>query len=711
MKFFTTVLFIGFIGAIFSMPTAYGQFQYISPVAGSQYNNPETNIILKNGSEIDEKSLDPSLIAIQGSISGLHSCRIVLSDDGKTVVIYPNPQFAGSDQVTVTVKNGFRKKNGEVITGTSFDFLVHPTRTAADIKSIQDALKYSKDSEFEGSGMSPENTRDACNIPGFTITSNGNEFNADVFYYNFHVSASGCFGRTIISNEGDSVFSQFDNERGICWTINHNGYLTYYSYIDSCYEMMDSTYNMVKQFFMGNGYRADEHEFLVFPDGHSFMLAYDVQPNLDMSAYNGLDTVDVIGCVLQELDASQNVIFQWRSWDHFLFTDAIQWEENMLPGHTSWDWIHANAMEIDSDGNLMLSSRHLCEITKIDLATGDIIWRLNGDNNQFTFVNDVDTVADATGTVLHFSGQHDFRRIANGHYTLFNNGNFVVPNESAAKEYKLDQVNKVATMVWRYAHPPVINNLPMYQAAMGSVQRLSNGNTFIDWGLVPASLSAVPRFTEVDSADNIVWEFNFLDTAYYFSYRAHKFDWNRCPPPVDSSFVLTYISSDSAVLTWATPNYNSGYIFQYKLSSSSNWISIPVLTNTITLDNLQQQSFYDWRVQSVCAVFDDSSNYSGVHQFNTLADITNFAYGENASFFLYPNPTSSVLTVSFGIKESMPVTLSIVNVLGEDVFRESWIASNGMNQKSFNVKDLAKGVYFVELKCNDFSIRRQAVIK
>ena len=37
---------------------------------------------------------------------------------------------------------------------------------------------------------------------------------------------------------------------------------------------------------------------------------------------------------------------------------------------------------------LMISSRHLNEITKISRTTGDIIWRFGGKNNQFTFVND-----------------------------------------------------------------------------------------------------------------------------------------------------------------------------------------------------------------------------------------------------------------------------------------------------------------------------------
>ena len=35
--------------------------------------------------------------------------------------------------------------------------------------------------------------------------------------------------------------------------------------------------------------------------------------------------------------------------------------------------VHANAIELDADGNILLSSRHLDEITKINRATGDIM--------------------------------------------------------------------------------------------------------------------------------------------------------------------------------------------------------------------------------------------------------------------------------------------------------------------------------------------------
>ncbi|MGB3076184.1 MAG: aryl-sulfate sulfotransferase, partial [Chitinophagales bacterium] len=685
--------------------TASGQFQYVSPVPGSTYHHPETNIILRNGSMIDKSSLSSLLIHVTGSLSGVHACRIVLADDGKTIVIYPLKKFSEGEQVYVNVADGFRKTNGALISGTAFQFDIHPVYSSNDKESIRQALKYAKDIELIDSGIPVDaqdgDVRDLCAMPTYTITSTGNELKQDVFYFNFR-GGDGCFGKSIISNEGDSLYATFDDERGIGFTINKNGYLTYYNYVDSCFDVMDSSYNVVKQYFMGNGYRADEHEFLIYPDGKSFMICYDTHPNQDLSDLGGLDTVDVIGCVIQELDADQNVIFQWRSWDHMLYTDAIGWAFiAVTQGQPVFDWTHSNSLELDADGNLLLSSRHLCEITKIDLTTGEMMWRMGGDNNQFTFVDD----PDAT----HFSGQHDFRRLASGNYTLFNNGNNVTPNVSSAKEYQLDQVNKVATMVWKYKHP-MVGNVNVFGPAMGSVQRLSNGNTFIDWGLLSSNINQVPRFSEVDAAGNIVWEFNF-DSEYYVSYRAHKFDWNRCAPVVDSMFELTYITSDSAVLEWSVPNFNSSFIFQYKLVSASGWTSIPVETNTITLSNLQSDSSYAWRIQSVCTSVQDSSAYSGVDTFTTLSTMTEFISGEQFSIAMYPNPATDKLIVSFGMNQSVQVTLSLTNILGEISLEESFMSVKGTNFNTIDLHQLPSGIYVVTLQSSHSTYRKQLVVR
>src|SRR6185436_9654901 len=168
----------------------------------------------------------------------------------------------------------------------------------------------------------------------------------------------------------------------------------------------------------------------------------------------------------------KDVIFEWSGWEHFEIDDAVA---TVQLGTATVDPIHPNSIELDTDGNFLLSSRHLCELSKINRETGNFIWRMNGENNQFTFINDY--------LPNHFTYQHDFRRISNGNITIYNNGNFQSPLRSSAREYQVDEVNKVATLIWYYEHPDV-GGFGVFGPSSGSVQRLPNGNTLINWGTV-----------------------------------------------------------------------------------------------------------------------------------------------------------------------------------------------------------------------------------
>src|SRR5207237_9533778 len=74
---------------------------------------------------------------------------------------------------------------------------------------------------------------------------------------------------------------------------------------------------------------------------------------------------------------------------------------------------------------------------------------------------------------------HAIRRMPNGHVTLYDNGNFHWPPYSRAVEYALDEVNKVATLVWQF------DDAQSYSFAMGYVERMDDGSTLIGFGVGP----------------------------------------------------------------------------------------------------------------------------------------------------------------------------------------------------------------------------------
>jgi len=191
--------------------------------------------------------------------------------------------------------------------------------------------------------------------------------------------------------------------------------------------------------------------------------------------------------------------FIWSTFDHFLVTDAAP--DIDLTGATVNPW-HGNAIDFDTDGNLLVSFRNSDEITKINSQTGEIIWRLGGRRNQFTFFND---------QFSGFSHQHAIRRLPNGNIILFDNGNLHSPQLSRAVEYSLDETALTATLVWEYRPDP-----PLYGNALGFAQRLANGNTLVCFG--PAL-----RIIEVDAAGMKQWEIT-LEEASRPVYRAFRID-------------------------------------------------------------------------------------------------------------------------------------------------------------------------------------------
>ncbi|HUM47278.1 MAG TPA: arylsulfotransferase family protein, partial [Chitinophagales bacterium] len=554
-----------FFAFISTVQMAMAQFNYISPVPGSLYHNPQTNIILKNGELLDKASVaDKDLLEIVGSVSGNHTWTARLSDDNKTVVIHPSPVFEYGETVYVSVSNKLKKASGAFIDGTFFSF---QTRNAITPEEQLAYSQYRHEDFVESFGYDPiGNTEQDFfetpdSFPTFVINVNNNPSPGRIFFANqqeLDEQDTNSFP-TIIENDGSLYWAKDAGRDGHDFKINHNGYLSYYSYNYSWWIVLDSNFNKIDSLQCGNGYEIETngHDFQMFNDGHYYIQAFN-DLTIDMTAYGGMPNAIVKGLIIQELDQNKDVVFQWRSWDHFLFTDANQWTPLT---NSKVDYVHGNAVERDFDGNILISCRNMDELTKINRETGEIIWRMGGENNQFTFVND--------NIPQHFSQQHDLRRIANGNITLFNNGNKLPPEISSAKEYHLDEVNKVATLVWYYEHPDVGNN-HVFARASGNAQRLPNGNTIISWGTIYFN-KGIPSMTEVDYDKNIVWEMTY-DEEGQKSYRTYKFDFIRCPLVEDSSLVMTFSSADSVVLEWGDPNNSSSFIFEYKLSADPDWI-------------------------------------------------------------------------------------------------------------------------------------------
>ena len=488
-------------------------YEFLSPLPGSAMVLPETNVILRPGGIVDAAStLDGSLVCVSGSASGQHDGLLRLSDDRQTLTFRPSVPFAYGETVTCRIGSGLATDIRGPIPPASFVFTV----AGPERESLRDFSIPADDDEIpppSPAGAPPTRTIGLGSaalavdslppdFPNIRAAVYGETAPGRLFVSDLQLGTRLPSNLMILENDGTPFFHRQVAGASLDFKMQPAGRLSYFDSFTGRIYAMNARYEVVDSFKCGNGYSTDGHDFVLLPNGHALLMSYDTQiMDLSQVVYGGQYNARVIGLVLQELDRDKNVVFQWRSWDHFQITDIVN---HPLTAKTV-DYVHGNSIDADPEGNLILSSRHLDEVTKISRATGDILWRLGGKNNQFTFINEP----------LAFSHQHCARRLPNGHITLFDNGNFRTPEFSRAVEYAIDEVQKTATLVWQYRHDPDV-----FAFAAGSVQRLPNGNTLIGWGV------ANPTLTEVAPDGSQVAELTF-DTGIG-SYRAFRFEW----PPV-----------------------------------------------------------------------------------------------------------------------------------------------------------------------------------
>jgi hypothetical protein len=492
---------------------ARAPLEYVSPVPGSRYHLPEATIIIRPGGAIDKRAkLDRRLVTVHGSVSGDHAGRLSKSDDDETLIFEPFEPFEPGEEVSWRLSGGLRTDTRGPIQPREFAFFIagepETSRRMSAAFTLEDELAGIPNGGPSGTRPRPPDESHALGfrasgsgLPGLRPLAHGPHSPGYFFLCDFHLTDVGYQSHLIIADdEGVPIASHETASRALDFKLQPNGWMTYYDTSVRYHYALDSHFKVIDQFRCGNGYSTDIHELKLLPDGHALLMGYDVQP-IDMSGIvpGGRKRAAVVGLIIQELDRSKRVVFQWRSWDHYQITDATDRDFTAAV----IDYAHGNSIEKDTDGDLIISSRHMDEVTKISRRTGEIVWRWGGKNNQFTFVNDP----------VGFSHQHDVRRIANENVTLFDNGFYHSPPFSRAVEYQLDERRRTATLVWEYHPTP-----PVIAFAMGSVQRLDSGNTVIGWGSLQGT-----TVTEVTPAGEVVAGLA-LD-APLVSYRSFRFEW------------------------------------------------------------------------------------------------------------------------------------------------------------------------------------------
>src|SRR5438876_2182637 len=179
------------------------------------------------------------------------------------------------------------------------------------------------------------------------------------------------------------------------------------------YVIYDDTYHQITQVRAGHGYAGDIHEFMISRRNTALFPVYHQLPD-DLTSVGGPKEGRIFDGIFQEVDIpTGRVLFEWHSWPAVGLKESYAPPSQAAQGQKAppYDYFHINSIEVEPNGNFLISARNTHALYEIDRKTGRILWRLGGKKSDFEM-----------GPGTNFEWQHDARRHPDGTITLFDNG-------------------------------------------------------------------------------------------------------------------------------------------------------------------------------------------------------------------------------------------------------------------------------------------------
>jgi hypothetical protein len=251
----------------------------------------------------------------------------------------------------------------------------------------------------------------------------------------------------------------------------------------------------------------DDHELQILANGDYF-LAVDTQRTLDVSGCGGSTSATVTDQVIQELSNAGTLLWSWDTADHIPISEV---PPGFYSACMSGDPYHFNSIQVDTDGNLVVSYRNLDALYKIDVSTNAIVWKAGGvpTSASLTISGDPDC---SPSSCQDFGGQHDARVFTDtstgkAFLTLHDNGTDR-NRPPRALRITIDTASRTATLAETVSDSNVTQSI-----CCGSARKLTGGDWLVDWGGTPN----VEELPATSSGGNAVFSLTFSSV---FSYRA-----------------------------------------------------------------------------------------------------------------------------------------------------------------------------------------------
>lgn len=290
-------------------------------------------------------------------------------------------------------------------------------------------------------------------------------------------------------------------------TVQNTGEMT------GSWHVLNNRYHQIAEIKNADGWDLSGHEFLITKDGHALITAYKHVPGQDLRSVGGSASQELLDSGVLDYDIKTGKLVKvWSAKDHIPLTDSYTPANPQQK--TAYDPYHINSIDIDSDGNWLVSMRNTWTAYKVNSSTGAIEWRLGGKSSDFQVPSNA-----------AFAFQHDVKWQKNGEISMFDNDCCALlpqpsgppktappvhGSQSHGRLLKIDQAAKTVSLDYER------KLYDLTAGTQGSMQILSNGNVFMGWG-------QQPFYSEFSKTGKLILSVRYPDQNE--SYRAFRYRW------------------------------------------------------------------------------------------------------------------------------------------------------------------------------------------